>query len=60
MSKTDLLPKYNILVNGKHVETNVLGYRTALAHARSHTGNLFERTKVEILTIATGEIEEIM
>lgn len=57
---TAIIPKYNILVNGKHIETEVLGYKTALAHARKYTGNLFERTKVEILTLATGEINEVI
>ena len=58
--ETRLIPKYNILVNGRHIETNVIGWRTALAHARKHTGDLFGRNKVEILTLATGEIEEII
>ena len=58
--ETRLIRKYNILVDGRHVETNVLGWRTALAHARTHTGDLFGKHKVEILTLETGEIEEII
>lgn len=54
--KNTLIYKYNILVNGKHVEFNLLGWRTALAHARTHTGNLFGKTIVEILNLTTGEI----
>lgn len=45
-----------MLVNGKHVECNLLGWRTALAHARKHSGNLFETNYIEILNIQTGEI----
>lgn len=54
--KNTLIYYYNILVNGKHVETNLLGWRTALAHARTHTGDLFGKQIVEILNINTGEI----
>lgn len=51
-----LIYKYNILVNGKHIETNILGWRTALAHARKHSGNLFGKNIVEILNTQTAEI----
>lgn len=52
-----LIYKYNILVDGKHVETNLLGWRTALAHARKHKSDLFTKVKrVEILNLWTGEI----
>lgn len=55
-----LLHKYNILVNGQHVEFNLLGWRTALAHARNHTQDLFHPGKiVEILDLWTGEIYNI-
>lgn len=54
--RNTLIYKYNILVNGRHVEFNLLGWRTALAHARTHTGNLFELNRVEILNLSTGEI----
>lgn len=53
---TTLIYKYNILANGRHVETNLLGWRTALAHARNHRTNLFETNIVEILNLSTGEI----
>lgn len=54
-----LIYKYNVLVNGRHVETNLLGWQTALAHARKHTGNLFGKMIVEILNTGTGEILNI-
>ena len=54
-----LLYHYNILVNGIAKEFNVLGYRTAKAHARHYLSNLFEQNQVEILCIDTGEINII-
>lgn len=52
-----LIYRYNILVDGKHTETNLLGWRTALAHARKHQTDLFTKVKkVEILNLSTGEI----
>lgn len=51
-----LIYYYNILVNGKHVETNLFGWKTAIAHARTHSGDLFGKQIVEILNINTGEI----
>ena len=55
-----LIYKYNILKNGKFIETNLLGWRTALAHARTHTGDLFGNNKIEILCVETGEIQTIL
>lgn len=54
-----LLYHYNILVNGIAKEFNILGWRTAKAHARQYLSNLFETNQVEILCIDTGEIEII-
>lgn len=52
-----LIYHYNIIDNGIHAECNLLGWRTALAHARERTSDLFEPNKqVEILCIETGEI----
>lgn len=52
-----LIYHYNIIDNGKHVECNLLGWRTALAHARERTSDLFNQNKqIEILCIETGEI----
>lgn len=51
-----LIYKYNIIVNGIHKETNLIGWRTALAHARNWRTNLFEKNIVEILNTGTGEI----
>lgn len=49
--------RYSILVDGKFKENNLLGWRTALAHARRYITNLFEKPKkIEILNIWTGEI----
>lgn len=49
--------RYNILVDGKHVETNIIGWRTALAHARKRCTDLFTEVKqIEILNLWTGEI----
>lgn len=51
------IPKYTIYRNNEKVETDVLGYRTALAHARKYTESLFIQVKkVEILNQWTGEI----
>lgn len=49
---------YTIYQDGKAVEHNLKGWRTALAHARRWTKNLFDdiNHKVEILNIWTGEI----
>lgn len=54
-----LLYHYNILVNGIAKELNVLGWKTAKAHAQQYLSNLFETNQVEILCIDTGEIEII-
>lgn len=54
-----LIYHYNILCNGKHVECNLLGWRTAHAHAKKYLTNLFEKNYVEILCIDTGEIWNI-
>ena len=52
-----LIYHYNVLVSGKHVETQLLGWRTALAHARYYMQDLFNpHVKVEILNTDTGEI----
>lgn len=52
--------RYSIFQNGKSVETNIKGWRTALAHARKYTQNLFtEVKKVEILNLWTGEIIDL-
>lgn len=49
--------RYNILRDGKSVETNIKGWRTALAHARKWQQDLFYNVrKVEILNLWTGEI----
>ena len=48
---------YDIYQNAKIVEENILGWRTALAHARKWQSNLFEYVnRVEILNSITGEI----
>lgn len=54
-----LLYHYNILVNGIAMEFNLLGWRTARAHARRYLTNLFETNQVEILCLDTGEIQII-
>lgn len=52
--------RYNILQDGKTVEKNIIGWQTALAHARKWTTNLFKEVKkVEILNLWTGEIISI-
>lgn len=49
--------RYNILRDGKHVECNIKGWRTALAHARKWQQDLFYNVRrVEILNLWTGEI----
>lgn len=61
--KTDMLKfisRYAIYRDGKCIETNVIGWRTALAHARKWNYDLFNNPrKVEILNIWTGEIIDI-
>lgn len=51
-----LINYYNVLVNGKHIEIKISGWRNALLKARKHTGDLFGTNKVEILNLNTGEI----
>lgn len=54
------ISRYSILQDGKFVERKVIGWKTALAHARNYTTNLFNETKkVEILNIWTGEIIDL-
>lgn len=49
--------RYSILQDGRFVESKLVGWKTALAHARKYTTDLFnEVKKVEILNIWTGEI----
>ena len=55
-TRNTLIYHYNILINGIHKEKKLLGWRTALAHARLHTGDLFGKQIVEILNTDTGEI----
>lgn len=52
------ISRYSILRNGKWVENKIIGWQTALAHARRWQTNLFDDRpqKVEILNIWTGEI----
>lgn len=52
------LYRYSILRQGKFVENNIIGWKTALAHAKKWKTNLFDERpqKVEILNIWTGEI----
>lgn len=52
--------RYTIYKESEKVEQNVLGWQTALAHARKYTKNLFDQPrKVEILNQWTGEIISI-
>ncbi len=49
--------RYTIYQENKVVERNIIGWKTALAHARKYTSDLFNKIKkVEILNIWTGEI----
>lgn len=49
--------RYTIYQENKVVERNIIGWRTALAHARKYATDLFQTNKrVEILNIWTGEI----
>ncbi len=49
--------RYTIYQEKKVVERNIIGWRTALAHARKYTTDLFNTIKrVEILNVWTGEI----
>ena len=49
--------RYNILRDGKTVESNIKGWRTALAHARKWQQDLFYHVrKIEIVNLWTGEI----
>lgn len=48
---------YRIYQNSTIVEDYVMGWRSALAHARKYRTNLFEYIqRVEILNIFTGEV----
>jgi hypothetical protein len=52
--------RYTIYKENEKVEENILGWQTALAHARKYTKNLFDQPrKVEILNQWTGEIIRI-
>lgn len=52
--------RYSILREGKWVENNIIGWRTALAHARKWQTDLFNNVrKVEILNLWTGEIIDL-
>ena len=52
-----LIYRYNVLVDGKHVKCNIVGWRNAIYQARLRAPNLFDKPKkVEILNIWTGEI----
>lgn len=52
--------RYSIHRNGKNVENDIIGWKTALAHARKYRKCLFDWDnqviKVEILNLWTGEI----
>lgn len=50
------LSRYNILQDGKHVETNIKTWRDALAQAEKYTSNIIREHKVEIVNVWTGEI----
>lgn len=52
--------RYNIIRDGKHIECNLIGWKTALAHARKWSTDLFNQPrKVEILNVWTGEIIDL-
>lgn len=54
------IARYNLLRDGKHIECNILGWKTALAHARKWSTDLFDQPrKVEILNVWTGEIIDL-
>lgn len=50
--------RYSIIKNGKYIENGIVGWKTAIAHARKHVQDLFETKKpiIEILNLWTGEI----
>lgn len=52
------IPKYDIWRNSEIVESKLLGWQTALAHARKWRTNLFDNKpqKVQIVNRWTGEI----
>lgn len=54
------ISRYSICVNGKWVENGLIGWRTALAHARKYIKNLFdpdnEPKQIEIFNLYTSEI----
>lgn len=53
----NFISRYCILINGKVVERKIVGWKTALAHARKRQNPLFEPNNIiEILNIWTGEI----
>lgn len=55
-----LVYKYNIYVDGKCVESNIIGWRTALKRARLRNTDLFQKPrKVEIHNAWTSEIIDI-
>lgn len=52
--------RYSIYRDGKSIENNIIGWKTALAHARKWQYDLFDNPKkIEILNIWTGEIISI-
>ena len=51
------ISRYMIYINGKCIESKIIGWRTALAHARNHYNPLFEPQKIiELVNVWTGEI----
>lgn len=54
-----LIYRYNIYQDGKCVESNIVGWKTALAHARRYTTTIFKKHVVEICNAWTAEIISI-
>lgn len=51
------LNRYTIFRDGKAIERNLIGWRTALAHARKWSIDLFYNVrKIEIMNVYTAEI----
>lgn len=49
--------RYTIFRDGKAIENNLIGWRTALAHARKWSIDLFYNVrKIEIMNVYTAEI----
>lgn len=52
-----ILNRYTIFRDGKAIENNIIGWQTALAHARKWSIDLFYNVrKIEIMNIWTAEI----